>query len=361
MDLALLDFRPRLAFEDSLKLNLASSVCPIRPRLRSSFWQVVSFGRYIFKLNLDSVGQLLQAALGGFASGFEVLQLADRVFRFSVSSMAVDFHIYNSGCIDRKEFMAFFNLWNYGGPNWKHEFKIFSEEEASSWQQVRGKKSLSFADIVKLPLTGANAIPIRNNIKSPSGFERQPQTRTSVFRRLSSSPGNLASIATIGGFPLVGVNSLALESRCSIAWACRLHPLGRVLCLIGSRALILLVRFMAAECTTVPTFKIQILIGIGVVIFTSVPFGLGGLLGCWARRPSAVFSVRHSVTWSFFVPQRNLLSVSRWPHFLPLGAGPFWWEIEILRITLLGFALPWCPCPVDCPVSVASRSSPGRY
>jgi hypothetical protein len=181
MDLALLDFRPGLAFADSLRLNLASSVCLVRPRLRSSFWLVVSFGRCIFKLNPDSVGHLLQAALGGFASGFEVLQLADRVFRFPVSSMAVGFHIYNSGCIDRKEFKAFFNLWNFGGPNWKHEFKIFSEEEASSWQQVRGKKSLSFADIVKLPLTGANAIPIRNIIKSPSGFERQPRTRTSGF------------------------------------------------------------------------------------------------------------------------------------------------------------------------------------
>jgi hypothetical protein len=100
---------------------------------------------------------------------------------------------------------------------------------------------------------------------------------------------NWPQFATVGGLPLLGVISLALESRRSIAWACRLLPLGRVLCLIGSRALILLVWFMAAECTTVPTFKIQILTGIGVVIFTSVPFGLGGLLGCWARRPSAVF------------------------------------------------------------------------
>jgi hypothetical protein len=102
-----------------------SSVCPARLSLRSSFWLVVSFGRCIFKLNSVSVGHLLQAALGGFAAGFGVLQLADRVFRFSVSSMVVGFHIYNSGCIERKEFRAFFNLWNRGGPNWKHEFKLF--------------------------------------------------------------------------------------------------------------------------------------------------------------------------------------------------------------------------------------------
>jgi hypothetical protein len=73
MDLALLDFRPGLAFEDSLRLNLASSICPARSCLRPSFWLVVSFGRCIFKLNSDSVGHLLQAALGGFLSGFEVL------------------------------------------------------------------------------------------------------------------------------------------------------------------------------------------------------------------------------------------------------------------------------------------------
>jgi hypothetical protein len=75
MDLAKLDFRPGIIFEDSLRLCLASSVCPARPSLPSTFWLVISFGRCIFKLNSDSVGYLLQAALGGFAVGFEVHQL----------------------------------------------------------------------------------------------------------------------------------------------------------------------------------------------------------------------------------------------------------------------------------------------
>jgi hypothetical protein len=211
MDLALLDFRPGLAFEDSLRLNLASSVCPARPRLRSSFWLMVSFGRCIFKLNPDSVGHLLQAALGGFASGFEVLQIADRVFRFSVSSMAVGFHIYNSRCIDRKELRAFFNLWNHGGPNWKHEFNNFSDEEAASWQKVRGKKSLSFADIVKLPLTGANAVPIRSSIEFSGGHERQARTRTSVFSRLGSPPSNLAPVRSVWRFPAGGLHQTRLR------------------------------------------------------------------------------------------------------------------------------------------------------
>jgi hypothetical protein len=75
MDLAKLDFRPEIVFEDSLRLCLASSVCPERPSLPSSFWLVISFGICIFKLNSDPVGYLLQAALGGFAVGFEVYQL----------------------------------------------------------------------------------------------------------------------------------------------------------------------------------------------------------------------------------------------------------------------------------------------
>ena len=125
MDFSLLDFGPGLVFSESLWDALEASVCPARPCLRSPFWLVVSFGRCIFKLNSVSVGHLLQAALGGLAEDFEVLQLADRVFRFSVSSMAVGFHIYNLGSIERKEFRAFFNLWNRGGPNWKHEFRLF--------------------------------------------------------------------------------------------------------------------------------------------------------------------------------------------------------------------------------------------
>jgi hypothetical protein len=181
-----LDFRSGIAFDDSLRLCLASSVCPARPRIPSSFWLVVSFGRCIFKLNSNSVGHLLQAALGGFAAGFEVLQLSDQVFRFSVSSKAVGFHIYNSKCIDRVKFRAFFNLWNRGSPNWIHEFKKFIGEENASWLTVRGKKSLSYADIVKLPLTGANAVPICNKKKFSGGVEHLARIRISAFNRLVS-------------------------------------------------------------------------------------------------------------------------------------------------------------------------------
>jgi hypothetical protein len=186
MDLTKLDFRPGIAFEDSLRRCMASPVCPERPGLPLAFWLVISFGRCIFKLDSDSVGFLLQASLGGSATGFDVTQLSDRVFRFLVFSKVVGFHIYNSKSIDRAEFRAFFNLWNHGGPNWIHEYKNFTNEEKANWWAIRGKNSISYADIVKLPLSSANAVSILN--KEFSYIVGNPvQERIYVFRRLGSS------------------------------------------------------------------------------------------------------------------------------------------------------------------------------
>jgi hypothetical protein len=186
MDLAKLDFRSGLLFEDDIRRRLASPVCPGRPDIPSTFWLVISFGRCIFKLDSVAVDYLLQAALGGFAKGFNVSQLSGRVFRFSVSSKVVGFHIYNSKCIDRSEFRAFFNLWNHGGPNWTYEYRKFIQEENANWWIVKGKKNF-FANIVKLPpLSGANAIPIHRS-KMLSHFARKfDETRLSVFKQLGS-------------------------------------------------------------------------------------------------------------------------------------------------------------------------------
>lgn len=68
---------------------------------------MVSFERCVFRLSHGSVGFLLQASLGGSADVFCVSQLADRVFRFSVYSKTVGFHISMLKIIDRPEFRAF--------------------------------------------------------------------------------------------------------------------------------------------------------------------------------------------------------------------------------------------------------------
>jgi hypothetical protein len=259
MDFSLLDFGSGLAFAESLWDALEASVCLSRPCLRSPFWLVVSFGRCIFKLNSVSVGHLLQAALGGLAEDFEVLQLADRVFRFSVSSMAVGFHIYNLGSIERKEFRAFFNLWNRGGPNWKHEFRLFLEEEAASWSRVRVRNSLSYADVVKLPLTGANAVPIR----------RLPG-RLMVFSMLLGLVLRFSIVWAV--LPLIvprlvtsGARRLCLGlsrgSPCSTVFDRRLRDRGILLLMeelvfLGSWTLIVLVLLLVADPITVLIFKI---------------------------------------------------------------------------------------------------------
>jgi hypothetical protein len=69
-----------------------------------------------------------------------------------------------------------------------HEYMKFIQEENANWWIVRGKKKISFANIVKLPpLSGANAVPIlsRKVLTHPIGnFD---ETRISVFKRLGSS------------------------------------------------------------------------------------------------------------------------------------------------------------------------------
>jgi hypothetical protein len=78
------------------------------------------------------VGSLLQAAIGGSALDFNVLQLADRVFRISVSCRQVGFFIYQLQHFKCETFKFFFNLWNNRGAQWEKEFQQFRKEEDAS-------------------------------------------------------------------------------------------------------------------------------------------------------------------------------------------------------------------------------------
>jgi hypothetical protein len=57
------------------------------------FFLVVSVGRCKFKLSEHSIGVIVQATLGGYAAEFRPVQISDQVFRFSVASRNVGFHI----------------------------------------------------------------------------------------------------------------------------------------------------------------------------------------------------------------------------------------------------------------------------
>lgn len=156
-----------------IRSKFGCSVSPISSS--SSFFLVASFGRCKFRLCSASVGTLLQATIGGVAEDFDVVPLSDRVFRFSVSSRWVGFHIFKLRSFECNLFKVFFHLWGNGGPRWISEWKAYCKEEASSWSsaasgrskpaQVFTRSKASYAEVVKSnPLTGANAIPVKNQL-----------------------------------------------------------------------------------------------------------------------------------------------------------------------------------------------------
>ncbi|KAG0519669.1 hypothetical protein BDA96_08G006900 [Sorghum bicolor] len=149
------------------------------------FFLVASFGHCKFKLTTSSVGAILQATIGGCAADFGVLELSDRVFRFSVCLSSIGFHILNLRSFDCSAYKIFFHLWGNGGPNWIREWKSFCAEEEASWEKMkkpgaRRRLGTSFADVVRSSvLSGANRVPLASRV------DRQINpARKSVFDRI---------------------------------------------------------------------------------------------------------------------------------------------------------------------------------
>lgn len=140
------------------------------------FFLVVSFGRCKFRLCPISVGLILQATIGGVAADFKVLQLDSRVFHFSIASNLVGHFLSKLRSYECRSYKLYFHLWNYGGPNWKFEFRNFLSEEESSWHQAK------FEQQQRRALTGENAVFAR---KSDSDRLKFPST--SQPDRLSAS------------------------------------------------------------------------------------------------------------------------------------------------------------------------------
>ena len=115
MELPGLSFHPGIDVQDVIKSKFGCSASPITPN--RAFFLVASFGRYKLCLSPESVGFILQATLGGITADLSVLALSDRVFRFSVSSRLVGFHIFKRPSFVCSAFKVFFHLWSNGGPN----------------------------------------------------------------------------------------------------------------------------------------------------------------------------------------------------------------------------------------------------
>jgi hypothetical protein len=146
MDLPGLNTRTGKVVEAEIRRRFGLPVS-FDPALPSrEFFLVLSFGRCKFRLTEAVAAALLQSVIGGIVENFRILPLGDRVFRFSVSSQAVGFHVYKLRSFECSLFKLYFNLWHGGGANYMSEFRRWQHDEAAEWTMV-GKKKQSSSSI----------------------------------------------------------------------------------------------------------------------------------------------------------------------------------------------------------------------
>ncbi|CAN6195179.1 unnamed protein product [Urochloa humidicola] len=68
-----LDFGPGRDLQKVILDLFSSSVSYSASPSSHEFWLVASFGRSAIRLNVDSIGLILQAVLGGYAKDFRVI------------------------------------------------------------------------------------------------------------------------------------------------------------------------------------------------------------------------------------------------------------------------------------------------
>jgi hypothetical protein len=90
----LLDLQSGLKLQLEIRNKFRHPVSFLKDFSQREFFLLTSCGRCKYRLDTNSMGSLLQAAIGGLAVDFNVLQLSDRVFRFSVPCRQVGFFIY---------------------------------------------------------------------------------------------------------------------------------------------------------------------------------------------------------------------------------------------------------------------------
>lgn len=136
-------FDPGVEFQKIVKARFGCRVSPTRPLSPKAFVLVASFGRSAIRLNVDSVGLILQSCLGGLAKDYNVIHLFGWMFGFLVFSKDVGFMIYRLRNYACKSLSIFFHLWSGGGPNWKRDFALWCKEEEAEWTMVgsKGKKT----------------------------------------------------------------------------------------------------------------------------------------------------------------------------------------------------------------------------
>src|SRR4051812_4529378 len=92
------------------------------------FTMVAAFGRTSFKLTEDSAAVALESITGGRCDALKVSILRDRVFSFTVANKKVGNLLTGRRKFLSPQFICYFYLWNYGGPQWTYEFKLCQKQ-----------------------------------------------------------------------------------------------------------------------------------------------------------------------------------------------------------------------------------------
>jgi hypothetical protein len=90
-----LDFSHEKKFQKEILQLFGSSVHHTLATPSGSFFLLVTFRRYTFRLTEESVAFALASCLGGAPAGFHVQYQSERHFHFSVANKAVGFHVYS--------------------------------------------------------------------------------------------------------------------------------------------------------------------------------------------------------------------------------------------------------------------------
>jgi hypothetical protein len=125
---SILDFSPGLDLARKARSSFSTMISPSNGS--EGFHLVVSFGRAIFRLDLDLVGIAIHSCLGGNVNDLHISHIGDQTFKISIISKAVGFMIYNLRSFSCKSFHCFFHLWGSGAPNWQREFKDWISEQS---------------------------------------------------------------------------------------------------------------------------------------------------------------------------------------------------------------------------------------
>lgn len=187
MDPLGLDLRPGRVVQAEIFRRFSAPVSFDPSLSPKEFFLVLSVGRCKYRLTEVSVSSILHSVIGGNPHGFRVLSLGDRVFRFSVHSQEVGFHIYRLKSYECASFKVFFHLWHGGGPNFRLEYKLWLQEQASEWTYV--VKGTSNSN----PLSGANRTRLgqgrvlrehQNSNFQIRNVAVRPKARISAFTRI---------------------------------------------------------------------------------------------------------------------------------------------------------------------------------